>query len=500
MAHVWQPHFKPCGVKLGKVGKQGLLGGLSLYAGQVLGLFNKLVLFPLVFLGTEAYWGLFEWFSSTAVLAVALGSLGVSRAWVRFAPTVGIDRRALLRISIVPAVLGLIGLFVSAWVLRPVFSGWSSDPALALRYYPVFFTLLGALWLFDASGGILQAAYKAHWPLFANNVSLRLLNTAVLLAFWGFSWPIEALIPALGAVLLLNHGVLTVLAYRQLRRDLNTPPAVSDPSPDPIAGWNGFRRYALWTSLSAHAMLQIDLFLVGGLLPLSQAALLGLSKNFTSAIETPARSISQASMAVLAEKMSSGDRQGVRSIYRKTSLIQFMAAGWLYFAMVVNLPWVLQLLPENRGYEAVFALVAITGLGRLVDAVTGSNTVILSNSDYYRFNLWSSIGSLGLMIGFQLWTIPRFGLVGAALGLALALSLVNVAKTLYLYVKTRLHPFDPVHWELLGLFGLLGLAYAVFRPDTASVTGVAAANGFGLVLALVYGRWRLRFWKSLMAG
>ncbi|MBI1315621.1 hypothetical protein GC167_02010 [bacterium] len=487
-------------MKLGTVGKQGLLGGLSLYAGQILGLFNKLVLFPLVFLGAEAYWGLFEWFSSTAVLAVALGSLGVSRAWVRFAPMAGIDRRALVRISIVPAVLGLIALMVSAWALRPVFSDWSSDPELALHYYPVFFSILGALWLFDASGGILQAAYKAHWPLFANNVSLRLLNTAILLAFWRFSWPIEALIPVLGGAPLLNHGVLSVLAYRQLHRDLKQPISAPGNRPRTIEGWNAFRRYALWTSLSAHAMLQIDLFLVGGLLPLSQAALLGLSKNFTSAIETPARSISQASMAVLAEKMSSGDRQGVRSIYRKTSLIQFLAAGWLYYAMVVNLPWVLQLLPENRGYEAVFALVAITGLGRLVDAVTGSNTVILSNSDYYRFNLWSSIGSLGLMIGFQLWTIPQFGLVGAALGLALALSLVNAAKTLYLYLKTQLHPFDPVHWELLGLFALLGVAYAVFRPDTATAMGIAAANGFGLVLAMVYGAWRLRFWKALFAG
>lgn len=485
-------------MKLGRVGKQGLRGGISLYVGQVLGLFNKLVLFPMAFLGAEEYWGLFEWFSSTAVLVVALGSLGVSRTWVRFAPAARTDRAALLKWSTAPAALGFLGMMLALWVFAPALSNLSSNPELSREHYFAFALILASLWLFDVAGGILQADFKAHWPLFANNVSLRLLNTAVLGSAFALRWSPGLLIAALAGVLLLNHGFLAILAARRLKQNVISPER-SNPDPATPRLWNDYRRYSLWTVLAAHAMLQLDVFLVGSLLPLSQAALLGLSKNFTSAVEMPARSISQASMAVLAERMSAGDLSSVRSIYRKTSLVQFLASGLLFFFLLINLRWMLGLLPEGKGYETVWILVAVAGIGRLVDALTGSNTVIINNSDFYRFNLWSSILSLGLMVGIQLWSIPRFGLVGASIGFALALSVVNASKTLYLFIKTGLHPFDRAHIELLILFALLASIFAFIRPQMEAGP-VFAANLLGLLVCGVYLGLRRSFWKGLISG
>jgi hypothetical protein len=95
---------------------------------------------------------------------------------------------------------------------------------------------------------------------------------------------------------------------------------------------------------------------------------------------------------------------------------------------------------------------------------TGVNAQIIATSTYWRFELFSGIILLSVMLPLSYFLTKSYGIVGTAVAQLISISIYNLIRVLFLWKKFRLQPFSPqtVYTLLLGL-ACYGLSYLLFR-------------------------------------
>lgn len=89
---------------------------------------------------------------------------------------------------------------------------------------------------------------------------------------------------------------------------------------------------------------------------------------------------------------------------------------------------------------------ALLGGSRIVNMITSINNQVLMYSHLYRYNLFFVLGLAVSNIYFNWLMIVEWqlGIVGAALATFLALSLYNILRSLFVYLKLKIHPLTSV--------------------------------------------------------
>ena len=130
----------------------------------------------------------------------------------------------------------------------------------------------------------------------------------------------------------------------------------------------------------------------------------------------------------------------------------------------------------------------ILAIGRFVNGATGPVGFAIVMAGHSRLNLLNSGVVLGLNLLLDLWLIPRFGVVGAALGSSISLSVVNLLRLSEVYLVLKLAAYDLRSIKPL-LAGLLA-GGAVWMLKSAGLLGGglpclgAGAGAFALLYLL----------------
>ena len=82
------------------------------------------------------------------------------------------------------------------------------------------------------------------------------------------------------------------------------------------------------------------------------------------------------------------------------------------------------------------------GLAQLFNISTGVNGAIITNTKYYRFDLYTSVLLAIVTVLANLLLIPRFGIDGAAMATAISIFLFNLIRLLVVKFKLNIHPFS----------------------------------------------------------
>jgi O-antigen/teichoic acid export membrane protein len=133
----------------------------------------------------------------------------------------------------------------------------------------------------------------------------------------------------------------------------------------------------------------------------------------------------------------------------------------------------------------------ILALGQLVNAATGPCGTVLNMSGRVGLNMADNIAALLLNVLLNLWLIPAYGIIGAAVAWAVSLAVVNVARVLQVRAVTGALPVTAgmLKGLLAGLAALLaGLVVRLLVPgwpaQLAVGLPVVAAGYLAAVLAL----------------
>ena len=432
--------------------RQSLWGSGALYLGQGLGLVNKIILFPLVFAGQEVYWGMLVFLTSLSSVFGGLSSLGFSKVIQRYVPKHPERAAQIIEQSIFWSCVAGIATFGILLFWGPRIEQFSSEPQLFNSLFGVLILLFVGQWFFELGSSIYAAFYKAHVGLIANNVTVRILQSILLIVGIMGYLSITEFVWMFAAIVVVNHGLLFMFSLREI------PSAIS------INGSLGLKNagldYALFMTiltLVAQFFLHLDGILVGHFLVVSQLAYLDLAKNLSSVLEMPARAIGASSLAKLSHLLGIGDFKQVGSIYTKASFIQIFL-GLLLFALITNHIDLLNFWFPNKSYAVVKPLFMVLALGKFVDLATGLNWAIITNSEKYWANFWIGLSTLFGVVALELWLIPRFGLLGAVWGVVLAYAVNNSLRSIYVWTTFKLQPFSGLHKKLVPLLFLVALS------------------------------------------
>ena len=168
----------------------------------------------------------------------------------------------------------------------------------------------------------------------------------------------------------------------------------------------------------------------------------------------PYRSMSTASIPDLTRSFEANDMKSLKNFFQRGGINTLIAAVAMSIIVLMNTPNAVMFLNSlnSRGedFSALYGVVPILVVGRLVDMATGLNSEIISISRHYKFNFRISVVLIVLMFIFISAFVPKMGIYGAALGTTLALTIFNVSKVIFLWVKMRLQPFSK---KSLGVIG-----------------------------------------------
>ncbi len=234
-----------------------------------------------------------------------------------------------------------------------------------------------------------------------------------------------------------------------------------------------FTWYHSLLSLSITLMGNLDVLMVAALSPdgLSSVPVYSVSVIVISFLLIPYRAMLNSAFPVLAQAFSENDMEKVRNIFVRSSMNIFIASGAMLLLIVPNLHNAVAILPE--GYEGITTVVLILSAGRMVDMATGMNDQVLSISKHYKYNFYISIILVLLIVAFNWWLIPLYGVNGAAWGTSIALVIYNFIKFYVVRAKLHMQPFSKGTLSVVLAIGVgLGVGYVLPRIDNPFIDAI----------------------------
>ena len=248
-----------------------------------------------------------------------------------------------------------------------------------------------------------------------------------------------------------------------------------------------FWRFTAPRSLASVAQLalqRVDVLLVAALAGLGAAGLYAVAGRFVVLGQFANQGITQAVQPRLAEALAVDDRAAANALYQT-------ATGWL---MLLTWPLYLLVMTYAPAYLDVFgdayhdgaAIVVVLAAAMLVATGCGMVDIVLSMAGRTSWNLGNVAVALGLTIAIDLALIPRYGALGAAVGLAAAVVANNLLPLAQVGLALGLHPFG-AGWLSAALvtvvsFGVtprvVGAAIGHTPAATAAAVGVALLTFF----------------------
>jgi O-antigen/teichoic acid export membrane protein len=229
-------------------------------------------------------------------------------------------------------------------------------------------------------------------------------------------------------------------------------------------------------SVAQLALQRVDVLLVAALGGLVPAAVYAVAGRFVVLIQFANQGISQSVQPRLAEALATGDRATANHLYQT-------ATGWLVLVtwpinLLVMLFAPLYLGAFGDGYVAGASVVVVLAGAMLVATGCGMVDMVLAMAGRTSWNLVNVLVALGVTIGLDVLLIPRYGALGAAIGLACAMVANNLLPLVQVGRVAGLHPFGA------GTRTAALLSVGCFGVLPRVVTAAAGTGVIGLSVAV----------------
>jgi O-antigen/teichoic acid export membrane protein len=348
-------------------------------------------------------------------------------------------------LTIIP--IGLIGYFSFEWLIKilgnenPIVGDYFLHIyliAIAMAYFEVFFSW-SKVHLKTVFGNFMKEVFhRVAVMILLFCVHFEYLNT-------------PQFINALGVVYVVRTAVMKWMAFSVRFPKLRFKS---------LSNSSDILKYAALIIIAGSVstlLLDIDKFMLNSYIPIQEVAYYSVAVFIAAVIAVPQRSMHQILAPLNAQFLNSDMLNDLKNLYIKSSITLFTVSGLLFLLIVLNINQLYALIPSqfSNGLYVVF-LISLT---KLFDSLLGSNNAILFNSKYYRVVVFLGIFLALLTVVLNLLFIPKFGIDGAAIATFLAISVYNMFKLWFVYVKFKI---QPVTEKTILIFVLIVLSILIF--------------------------------------
>lgn len=434
---------------MGIVIRQSIWNAVWSYIGIAIGAVNTMFLFT-AFLSTEQY-GLLRIIFAIATLANQIFSLGIVNLTLKFFPFFKNEKggdNGFLKIALLVPLLGYFLFFISAVLLKtPLINFYSNQSNLFESNYFQVFVLTFLIIYFNVFDGYLRANKKTVFPTVLKNVVLRLLLMLAVILFYFKVYDFEKFVH----IYVWSNGIILLLEilYTKYRGLFHWSKFNAElvPRKEMIT----FGGFAIMGASMSYMANYLDVLMVGGITEkgLSDAAVYSVATYMGTLILVPYHSVVRISTTFISDAWKKNDINEIQKIYQRSSSNLMFVGVLVYLGIVLNLDNIFSLLPDE--YEGGKMVIVLIGAAKLIDAATSLNGIIMQYSNYFKYLLIFNGAFIGLVFVSNLIFIPMYGLNGAAMATLLSLFSTNLIKSVFLYVKFKLIPFDNRVFKILAL-------------------------------------------------
>ena len=191
---------------------------------------------------------------------------------------------------------------------------------------------------------------------------------------------------------------------------------------------------------------------------------------------------------MMAQFHREGDRKKMADTYKLVSRWLLMCAIPIS-AIFIIFPGKVMLLFGPEYLPSAKILVILTG-ATFIQAIFGAAGPTLSMSGHTKLVLWNTIGAFALNFGLNIFLIPNYGIIGAAIATLTSLIVVGFARTIEVSVILKMNFFDrkvikPIFAGIAVFTGLL-LIKDFIMPFHTLITllsaGIFSVGSFGLIM------------------
>ena len=451
---------------MGVIQRQGIKHTIVQYAGIVIGVLSMLYVYPKVF---EAY-GLTQALIAAASFLASIVSLGSWSLAVKFFPVFKdkpTNHHGFFGVLLLICLFGFFLFSISFPFLRNLISEYfllSEKTEWYSQFLPfilpfTFFVMINRLLTLYASN-----FQRIVVPAIFEEFLLKMTLPFLLFIYWLEIIPIEWVIYGL----LINYSIATIglfLYLGFLGQKFSIPDFgfLSKKLKKEMANYAG---YGMITHIGAQSAFRIDTLMVAGNLDFASTGIYNQANFFSEAMSKPQKSILSISAPIISKAIQKNDLVEVKKIYKKSSLTLLIIGLFLFIGLWACLDDLFTIMDnpvvENARYPILFLCLA-----RLFNMATSVNNEIINYSKYYRFNFWMIMVLAVLNILLNIWLIPIYQIMGAAIATFCSFILFNLAKVVFIKVKFGFHPFS------IGTLIIIPLAILVYLitipiPDLGS--------------------------------
>ncbi|MCW3464717.1 lipopolysaccharide biosynthesis protein [Chitinophaga nivalis] len=435
---------------MGVVKHQSIQSTVLIYIGFAIGGINTLLLFPHFFSDDE--YALTRLFLEIGVMLVPFCTFSTGLTINRFYPYYDSHlpdkKNDLLSWSLVATFAGFLLFVLGTLIFKDlVIRKYSTNSPLFIEYfymlypYVLFFTLFA---LFESYS---WSRHETVVPNFLKELVLRVVTTLLIVLY---KFRVINFTTFLWLFSLTSAGTLAILLY-YLRKHhlLHFTFRVSNVTR------RLFRRMAVYSlSLLGATMFSLVAQNINGLIisstkGLNNVAYLSIATYMATLIQVPQRSIAAIAIPVLAQSWKDKNLAKIGEIYIKSSLLQLIAALFIFLAIWLNIDDIFALLPPAYGVGKY--VVFYLGISRVIDLGTGLNSQLLSTSRLWRFDLFSSAILLALSFPLNYFLIAKYGLIGTGYASLLSMFVFNTIRCLFIWKKFGLQPFSVGTAKAIGV-------------------------------------------------
>lgn len=452
---------------MGIVIRQSLKGTAVTYLGAMIGFLSTFFIQVAYLKPGEI--GLVQVIFQAATLVSSFAMMGLNSSMYRFYPYFKdpnqMDRHGkpkdngFLFYSIVVSLFGLMVIIPLYYMLRdPISSMYIKNSPQFVDYFDwvVPLTVFLLFWLvFELYAVQLM---RIAVPKLIREVVLRLLLivTFVVYALGWVSFPIMV------AIYIICYGICMLLCIIYVGKigSLSMKHDWSYITPDLRSNFLKYTLIYVAGSIGTKLASQLGLFMVGSLDAggLDSAGIYSIAFYMVAVVEIPSRSMLNIASPIMAEAMSKNDFEKANRLFKRVSLHQVLAGGFIFLIVLINLDSVYAILPNGSKYVAGKAVFLFLGIGKLFEITFNYGNSLLSCSKYYYWNLYYTLGVTLLGIFWQVILIPKYSIAGSAIATLISTALSYAIQQGMISYKLKCSPFS---WDLLKAFGIFAIMLGV---------------------------------------
>lgn len=219
-------------------------------------------------------------------------------------------------------------------------------------------------------------------------------------------------------------------------------------------------------NIGNYIAIKIDSYMIGEFISFEENGIYNNIYSIISLIVVPQMGLFNLSAPIINKVLANGDYNELDRFHKKTSLSLFFLGLVLFCCIAVGFPYLADFMKNGEDLRSSEPIVWVLGFAMLFDLATGFNGHIISLSRYYKFNIVVMLILAVLTITTNMLFLKHTGLgiLGIAIAYAISLSLFNIIKIIFNYIKFKVFPLG-IEMMYAMILGCISINVALLLPD-----------------------------------